>query len=320
MAGWAGDPAVLMLTTTAAEGHAAIEEAVEPTLAGDGELAPLADWGGKYVGAVARIAGILHLAEHGPEAGPRSPVTAQHHPRPPRIGDYFKACAINAFTEMGTDHVIADAVYLLDRIERLGADEVSERDLSRGSRVQVPDQGRHGARAGPARRSRLPGPDAREKPTGGRPASRATKSTPTRQKPHNIQKGDFCMFRLFCQDLKERKQRNDNNSHQKDLAVPRGLGSRRTCPRGVHDRARRQRLGLRRRQSADLQHQGMGRHRPRQRKAETMTKQARRGWRQARSDTIASTAKTRRDKPGRSGIPDHIDPAEKLAPVSRREK
>lgn len=47
-----------------------------------------------------------------------------------------------------------------------------------------------------------------------------------------------------------------------------------------------------------------------------MTKQARRGWRQARSDTIASTAKTRRDKPGRSGIPDHsIDRAARLATV-----
>ena len=37
-----------------------------------------------------------------------------------QIGDYFKACAINAFAEMGADRVTADAVYLLGRIEHLG--------------------------------------------------------------------------------------------------------------------------------------------------------------------------------------------------------
>ena len=77
-----------------------IEAAVEPTLAGDGELAPLADWGAKYVGAIARIAGILHLAQHGP-AGARKEVAAGTVKAAVRIGEYFKACAINAFTEMG---------------------------------------------------------------------------------------------------------------------------------------------------------------------------------------------------------------------------
>jgi replicative DNA helicase len=129
MAGWLGDPAVLTLTPSAHEAIIAIETAVEPTLAGDGELAPLADWGAKYVGAVARIAGILHLAGHGPDVGPTSAVTAQTILAANRIGEYFKACAIRAFNEMGTDRVTADAIYLLERIERLGQDEVSERDL-----------------------------------------------------------------------------------------------------------------------------------------------------------------------------------------------
>ena len=46
-----------------------------------------------------------------------------------RIGDYFKAATINAFIEMGTDQGTADTRYLLQRIERLGQDEVTERDL-----------------------------------------------------------------------------------------------------------------------------------------------------------------------------------------------
>jgi replicative DNA helicase len=132
MAGWVGDPAVLMLTPTAHEAMLTIEKAVEPTLAGDGELAHLADWGAKYAGAVARIAGILHLAEHGAEKGPKTPVQAPTVLAAWSIGKYFKVCAINAFTEMAADHVTPDAIYLLDRIGSLcvdGVDEVSERDL-----------------------------------------------------------------------------------------------------------------------------------------------------------------------------------------------
>jgi replicative DNA helicase len=129
MSGWLGDPAILILTETAQKAIQAIEEAVEPTLAGDGELAPLADWGAKYVGAIARIAGILHLAEHGSDTGPTTPVTAETILAASRIGAYFKACAVNAFNEMGTDQGTADAVYLLDRIQRLDQEQVSERDM-----------------------------------------------------------------------------------------------------------------------------------------------------------------------------------------------
>jgi replicative DNA helicase len=106
-----------------------IESAVEPTLGGDGELASLADWGAKYVGAVARIAGILHLAEHGADTGPREAVEAHTIQAAWEIGKYFKASAIKAFTEMATDRGTTDATYLLDRIGRLAHEEVSVRDL-----------------------------------------------------------------------------------------------------------------------------------------------------------------------------------------------
>src|ERR1700730_15101113 len=134
LVGWVGDPAILKLTTAAQKAMEAIEEAVEPTLAGDGELASLADWGAKYVGAVARIAGILHLAEHGAEKGPREAGDAQTVLAAQRIGTYFKACAITAFAEMGTDQATADAVYLLDRVRHIGEGEVSERDLQRAGK------------------------------------------------------------------------------------------------------------------------------------------------------------------------------------------
>jgi replicative DNA helicase len=129
MSGWLGDPAILMLSPVAHKAMVDIETAVEPTLAGDGELASLADWGAKFVGAIARIAGIIHLAEHGSDAGPKTPVTAETILRAARIGAYFKSSAINAFIEMGTDSGTNDAVYLRERVHRLGVEEVSERDL-----------------------------------------------------------------------------------------------------------------------------------------------------------------------------------------------
>lgn len=132
MVKWSGDPAVLTLTDRAEEAVRTIETIVEPTLAGDGELAHMADWGSKYVGAITRIAGILHLAEHG-EPGVETPIRAETIVAAARVGEYFKAAAITAFSEMQTDPVTADAVYLLGRIGKLGT-EFSERDLHQASR------------------------------------------------------------------------------------------------------------------------------------------------------------------------------------------
>ncbi len=132
MAGWACDPAVLMLDEQAEAAVRRIQDDVEPTLAGDGALASpasLSEWGGKYVGAVVRIAGLLHLGQHGANSGVRYPVQAETVGNAERIGRYFTACAINVFSQMGAGPDIADAVYLLERVARLGCDEVSERDL-----------------------------------------------------------------------------------------------------------------------------------------------------------------------------------------------
>ena len=127
------DPVTLRLTPEAQKAITAIEAAVEPTLAEDGELSLIKEWGSKYVAAVARIAGILHLAEHGPKDGTRLPVDPETVEAAGRIGDYFKASAINAFVEMGTDQGTADAVYLSERVRHLGKAEVSERDLLRAA-------------------------------------------------------------------------------------------------------------------------------------------------------------------------------------------
>ncbi|HME78913.1 MAG TPA: YfjI family protein [Mycobacterium sp.] len=134
---WASDPMILTVTDDGKKRITAIAAEIEPTLAGDGEMATMADWGSKFVGAVTRIAGILHLATHGHE-GYDKPVTSATIQAAYRIGRYFKACAVNAFAEMGADQVSAEAAYLLDRIERLDVDELSERDIHREARSRFP--------------------------------------------------------------------------------------------------------------------------------------------------------------------------------------
>ena len=134
MARMVGDPAILKLTSEAQAALTAIEEAVEPTLAPGGDLDTIRDWGGKYVGAIARIAGNIHLAEYGLNVGLSKLVSAQTITDAHRIGEYFRAAAINTFAEMGTDEATADAVYLWERIQHLGRSEVSERDIQRAAK------------------------------------------------------------------------------------------------------------------------------------------------------------------------------------------
>jgi hypothetical protein len=192
MAGWAGDPAVLMLDERAEGRVRKIQDDVEPALVGDGDLASpasLSEWGGKYVGAVVRIAGLLHLAEHGAN-GVRYPVQAETVEKAERIGRYFKAAAINVFSQMGAGADIADAVYLLERVARLAADEVSERDVFTAcSRSRFPTK----EAMTPALKRLIDHgyllPLGTPQPTGGRPASRRYKVRNLPQKPRKSQKG-----------------------------------------------------------------------------------------------------------------------------------
>ena len=137
LAGRAADPVVLSLTEDAARELLAIERQVEASLAEDGELYPLVQWGGKYVGAIARIAGILHLADRGPMDGPLEPIEVEVIDLAHEIGFYYRACAMKAFTELAVDEVTADAVYLLSRIGRLGLDELTERQMHQATDQRI---------------------------------------------------------------------------------------------------------------------------------------------------------------------------------------
>ena len=121
-------PVVLPLTREANEQMLAIERDIEPRLAPSGNWAHIVDWGSKYAGAIARIAGLMHLAEHSPNCSDR-PIGAETFDRAATIGAYFADHALTAFDDMGADPLVEDARHILGWIERSQAEQFTKRDL-----------------------------------------------------------------------------------------------------------------------------------------------------------------------------------------------
>ena len=128
LAPWKDDPAILTLAESASAVLVDFAETIERQLGPHCELQPIADWGGKLVGAMIRIAGLLHMAEH-PVDGWRHPIEASTAERAVTLASYFRAQALVAFDRMRADPAVADAEYLLEVVRRLSAADVSRREL-----------------------------------------------------------------------------------------------------------------------------------------------------------------------------------------------
>ncbi len=114
-------PHVLTLTSDAYRRLIAFMRWLEPQLSETGELASIADWAAKLSGAVVRLAGLLHLAEHCARPAPwERPIELATVEAAITLGQYLLAHARYTFAEMGADGRIADARYLLRRIEETG--------------------------------------------------------------------------------------------------------------------------------------------------------------------------------------------------------
>ena len=124
------DPAVLPLTPDANNLVLDIERQVEPRLAPGGAWAHIVDWGSKYTGAVVRIAGLLHLAEHLRDGWGKS-VDADTIERAAMIGGYYAAHALAAFDDMGADQATRNARLVLAWIERTTTTAFTKRELFR---------------------------------------------------------------------------------------------------------------------------------------------------------------------------------------------
>jgi hypothetical protein len=128
-----GEPITLMLSPAARERLEAFAIATEPRLAEHGDLGHLADWGGKLVGMVVRLAGLLHLAEEPVRAvAGGEAIGAQTMTAAIQIGEYAVEHARAAFAEMGADPALDDARHVWGWIDRQDRDTLSKRDIFEG--------------------------------------------------------------------------------------------------------------------------------------------------------------------------------------------
>ena len=95
-----------------------------------GDLAEISDWAGKFVGAVLRISGILHVMKY-PKDSMFDAVDRETMEHAVIIGRYFLAHAKAAYSLMGADTVNKDAQHLLPFIKRKRLAEFSRRDAMR---------------------------------------------------------------------------------------------------------------------------------------------------------------------------------------------
>ncbi|MCX4557838.1 YfjI family protein [Streptomyces phaeochromogenes] len=133
------DPAVIQLSPEADAALIDYQKRVEPQLkARGGKLGHISNWAGKLAGAVARMAALLHLAEHLGE-GYAHPVPVATMNAAIELGEYYTAHALAVFDVMGADPVLSRARSALDVLRDSAGDDISRRDLFTAlSRSEVP--------------------------------------------------------------------------------------------------------------------------------------------------------------------------------------
>ena len=118
----------ISLDDGAADVLEALFNEVEGRLKGD--LAEIPDWAGKFVGAVLRIGGILHVIKY-PKDSMFDPVDRETMENAVSIGRYFLEHAKAAYSLMGADAVNKNARLFLAAVKRKRLTEFSRRDAMR---------------------------------------------------------------------------------------------------------------------------------------------------------------------------------------------
>lgn len=132
LADWS-DPALLQLSPEADAVLLAFQKVTESRLGPDGPLAPVVKWASKRDGAVARIAGLLHLAAH-PEDGWHKPIEASTMAAATELGNYFTAHALDVFTVMTAGPAHESAVTVLAQLVSSNPTQFTKRELYRSLR------------------------------------------------------------------------------------------------------------------------------------------------------------------------------------------
>src|SRR5438270_7935501 len=96
-------------------------------MAPGGPLSHLTDWGAKAVGAMMRIAALLHLAEHF-RTGYERPISVGTVAQAHALIEYYTAHTLAAFDTMTTDPTTDRARHLLDWMRTTGTARFNARD------------------------------------------------------------------------------------------------------------------------------------------------------------------------------------------------
>lgn len=115
----------LMLSADATDIMADYFKQHEQYLTGEGQA--ISDWASKYIGAVLRIAGLLHAADM--TVNGSTIITTDTIMRAISIGQYFLAHSSYAYSMMGTDLSIQKAKFVLAKIKKKGLTNIKRSEV-----------------------------------------------------------------------------------------------------------------------------------------------------------------------------------------------
>lgn len=124
-------PYILKLSKDAYKLSIEFATSLEPRLIDD--LESIGEWAGKLRGAILRISGVLHVAEHVGQNASEQTISATTYSHALLMGQYFLEHAKAAFSLMGADKNIEDCKYVLRWIKKQGQTELKKRDILRGN-------------------------------------------------------------------------------------------------------------------------------------------------------------------------------------------
>lgn len=127
---------VLRLSPEAEALFSEFESWLEPQLRPFADLGSMTDWAGKLAGAVARISGILHLAENSGNPAPWSiEISSNTVAGAVRLSkEYLIPHAKAAYAEMGADSNIEAARYVWGWIEKSGMERLFKQEIWQGTK------------------------------------------------------------------------------------------------------------------------------------------------------------------------------------------
>ncbi len=124
------EPQVLKLSSDAQTIWNVFYDEIEASMKPGGNLAGIKDWGSKLAGAVARISGLLHYAEHGQQATKKL-ISVGIVGDSVAIGRYFLDHAFASFGFMKEEPQIESAKKILEYLKQHKPDSFKGRDILR---------------------------------------------------------------------------------------------------------------------------------------------------------------------------------------------